>query len=321
MKKSMTFKKPIFALATFAISASLLLPGAASAATETSNNVNGSYSLGTNGYLANTGWSGMNNSKNTMTGENQDSAQSIFYDTNSSFGYNWAYAADMTGTQSSPAISYGWNWSPGYENAGNFPVQIYKDNENRRSNSSSSSSRQSQMKDIHTSVSYSTEEATGDYSTGYTVFIHNTQWAGAESQPSDIVKLVTSTSQNASTVVENKNDSTSTTNEDMKTTTATWGESLGTVSLDGANWDVYRKGMNSDMEGQSNFNTMNGNVYTFVRTENADSVDLNISDFIKNLLDRNELSSFDYVSGVKFGTDVMSGSGKLNVTNWSITAQ
>jgi len=320
MKKSTTFKKPIFALATFAISASLLLPGAASAAE--SSNMNDSYSLGSNGYLANTGWAGMNTTKDTMTGENQDSAQSIFYDTNSSFGYNWAYAKDMTGTQYSPAISYGWNWTPGYENAGNFPVQIYKDNENRRNNnSSSSSSRQSQMKDIDTSVSYSTENATGDYSTGYTVFIHNTQWAGAESKPSAIVKLVTSTSQKASTVMENKNDSTATTNEDMTTTTATWGESLGTVSLDGANWDVYRKGMNSDMEGQSNFNTMDGNVYTFVRTENADSVDLNISDFIKNLLDRNELKSFDYVSGVKFGTDVMNGNGKLTVSNWSINAQ
>lgn len=318
MKKSTTIKKPIFALATFAISASLLLPGVASAA-ETSN-VNESYSLGSNGYLANTGWSGMNTSKDTMTGENSESTQSIFYDTNSSFGYNWDYAKDMTGTQYSPAISYGWNWTAGYENAGNFPVQIYKDNESKRSNSSSSS-RQSQMKDIDTSVTYTTEGVTGDYSTGYTVFIHNTQWAGAESQPSDIVKLVTSTSQSPSTVTPSSDTANTTNTKDMTTTTATWGESLGTVSLDNANWDVYRKSMSSDMTGQSNFNTMDGNVYTFVRTENADSVSLNISDFIKNLLDRNELTSFDYVSGVKFGTDVMSGSGKLTVSDWWINAQ
>ncbi|WP_017812168.1 GH12 family glycosyl hydrolase domain-containing protein [Paenibacillus shenyangensis] len=346
MKKKSTLKKPICVLATLTLTASILIPPTAMA--EENNTPNSSFPLSNSSYLANTGWTGSgNDSVATSAKDAVASNQSIFYDNETSYGYNWAYSDDMKGVQSSPGISFGWNWTNGYQGAGNFPVEIFRDNDRRNQ----TSNHRTQMKNIDTAVSYSTEGATGDYATGYTMFVHNTQWAGSDTTPSYLIKVVTDTSANGMASSDGSStDASDTTNRDQpnvgdsamnsstaassnsvmedETGTGSWGEWMDTVQLDGATWNIYRSNMNNmvtnDMVASSNIFGTNreGSVYTFVRTENTDMASLNLSDFVRDLLGRNELpTSGYYVSGVKFGTDVMSGSGKLTISNWNISAQ
>ncbi|WP_458118643.1 GH12 family glycosyl hydrolase domain-containing protein [Paenibacillus sp. Z6-24] len=357
MKKKSTLKKPICVLATLTLTASILIPATAMA--EENNTSGSSFSLNSSSYLANTGWTGSGtNSVATSADGTGASNQSIFYNNENSYGYNWAYSDDMSGVQSSPGISFGWNWTNGYQGAGNFPVEIFRDNDRRNQDAN----HRTQMKNIDTSVTYSTADATGDYATGYTMFIHNTQWAGPETTPSYLVKVVTSTSANGTenTADGASTDASDTTNRDQpnvgnntansgsaavtnssttdQTGNSGWGDWIDTVQLDGATWDIYRSSMNgmmtdgtNGMNGTMNNNTntsnifgtnREGSVYTFVRTQNTDTATLNLSDFVRDLLGRNELpTSGYYVSGVKFGTDVMSGSGKLTISNWNISAQ
>ncbi len=337
MTKKSNLKKPICALASMTLAASLLIPGAAFA--EENTETTGSFNLNSNTYLSNTGWAGSTGSM-TSSDQSMTNGQSIFYDNANSFGYKWAYPADATGLQSSPAISYGWHWTNGYEGAGNMPVDVFRDNSRN-----STSSRSSQMKNIDTSVAYSTADVTGDYATGYTLYIHNTQQAGMETAPKATIKVITSTSANpamtddtgmmdASDMSNRTETSTGTnvftgntamTSSDMDNMMATdmgaWGQWIDMVSIGGSNWNVYRSTSSSDNTVTSA--NMNDNVtYTFVRTANTDMISLNLTDFVKNLLDRNELmTTGDYISGVTFGTDVMSGSGKLTVTDWNINVQ
>ncbi|WP_322905973.1 GH12 family glycosyl hydrolase domain-containing protein [Paenibacillus sp. SGZ-1009] len=336
MKKKSNIKKPVYALASMTLAASLLLPGAALA--EENTDASGSFNLNSNTYLSNTGWSG-NTGSMTSTNQAMTNGQSIFYDNANSFGYTWAYPADATGVQSSPAVSYGWHWTNGYEGAGNMPVDVFRDNAR-----SSSSSRSTQMKNIDTSVAYSTADATGDYATGYTMYIHSTQQAGMETTPKAIIKVITSTSTNPAATDEtgmmNTSEAanraeTSTGNDMFAGNTAAasgnmmqadsnagaWGQWLDTISLGGSTWNVYRSTSNSD--NTVTVGNMNDTVtFTYVRTANTNAISLNLTDFVKNLLDRNELMiTGDYISGVTFGTDVMSGSGKLTVTDWNINVQ
>ncbi|MEW4369873.1 GH12 family glycosyl hydrolase domain-containing protein [Paenibacillus kandeliae] len=332
MKKKSSLRKPICALATMTLTASLLLPGAAFADDNTM--ANGSFSLNSGSYLSNTGWTGSTSSMTTEA-EGMTSDQSIFYDNATSFGYKWAYPSDATGIQSSPAISFGWNWTNGYEGAGNIPVDIFRDNaRNRPSNSGA------QMKNIDTSVAYTTSDVTGDYATGYTVYIHNTQWAGMDTMPTATIKVITSTSANAgnddtsgtmdssdmsnrteTSVADNVFTGTMSSTDPMQNESGAWGQWLDTVSIGGSTWNVYRTTSNTDntiTPANSNDNV----TYTYVRTANTESISLNLTDFVKNLLDRNELTTTgNYVSGVKFGTDVMSGNGTLTVNEWNIGVQ
>lgn len=338
MKKRTNLKKPVCALATLTLTASLMLPGVSSAAENTA--IDGSYTLNNSSYLTNTGWTGSNGSR-AVAGETTTD-QSIFYDNAASFGYNWMYPADATGVQSSPAISFGWNWSNGYEGAGNMPVEIVNNNNRRSSSNSSSSSSRNYMQNIDTSVAYSTSDVTGEYAIGYTAFIHNTQWAGSMSDPQAKIKIITSTSANgdmmddtsmtdASNTMDTANRTeTSTANDtnaasngtsgDQQATSTNWGQWLDTVDIDGSTWNVYRTD-NNNMQSSLN---MDGTEYTFVRTANTDMISLNITDFVQMLLNRGELNATNnggYISGVKFGTDVMSGSGKLTVSDWNISVQ
>ncbi len=333
MKKKLNVKKPVCALASMTLAAALLLPGAALA--EENTDASGSFTLNSSTYLSNTGWTG-NTGSMTSSDQAMTNGQSIFYDNANSFGYTWAYPADTTGLQSSPAISYGWHWTNGYEGAGNMPVDVFRDNSR-----SSSSNRPSQMKNIDTSVAYSTDEVTGDYATGYTLYVHNTQQAGMETTPKATIKVITSTSANPemtddmtmdSTDMANRNETSTGTNvftgdtamtstDMMQSDMGAWGQWVDTVSIGGSDWNIYRSTSSSD-------NTvtpanMNDNVtFTYVRTANTDMISLNLTDFVKNLLDRNELmTTGDYISGVTFGTDVMSGGGKLTVTDWNINVQ
>ncbi|WP_322922310.1 GH12 family glycosyl hydrolase domain-containing protein [Paenibacillus campi] len=336
MKKKSNIKKPVYALASMTLAASLLLPGAALA--EENTDASGSFNLNSNTYLSNTGWSG-NTGSMTSTNQAMTNGQSIFYDNANSFGYTWAYPADATGVQSSPAVSYGWHWTNGYEGAGNMPVDVFRDNAR-----SSSSSRSTQMKNIDTSVAYSTADATGDYATGYTMYIHSTQQAGMETTPKAIIKVITSTSTNPAATDETgmmntsdaANRAETSTGNDMfagntaaasgnmmqaDSTAGAWGQWLDTISIGGSTWNVYRSTSNSD--NTVTVGNMNDTVtFTYVRTANTNAISLNLTDFVKNLLDRNELmTTGDYISGVTFGTDVMSGSGKLTVTDWNINVQ
>ncbi|MFD4558647.1 endo-1,4-beta-glucanase [Streptomyces sp. NPDC058469] len=83
------------------------------------------------------------------------------------------------------------------------------------------------------------------------------------------------------------------------------GTKFGSVSLDGAMWDIYQ-------------GNIGWNVYSFVRQTNTTTATLNIDDFTQALVRRKLLSDDKYVSGIESGTEVFKGSGRLDTKSYSV---
>lgn len=83
------------------------------------------------------------------------------------------------------------------------------------------------------------------------------------------------------------------------------GTKYGSVSLDGAMWDIYQ-------------GNIGWNVYSFVRTANTTKATLNIDDFTQALVRRKLLSNDKYLSGIESGTEVFKGSGRLDTKAYSV---
>ncbi|RRS01492.1 GH12 family glycosyl hydrolase domain-containing protein [Glycomyces terrestris] len=88
-----------------------------------------------------------------------------------------------------------------------------------------------------------------------------------------------------------------------------------TVNIGGANWDLYR--------GWIDAGSGNGwNVFSFVRTSNTTSVNLNLRDFVNDLVyNRQWLSNSKYLTSVQAGTEVFIGSGQLNTNSYWVDVQ
>jgi hypothetical protein len=63
------------------------------------------------------------------------------------------------------------------------------------------------------------------------------------------------------------------------------------------------------------------NVFSFVRTSNTTSVNLNLRDFTGNLVNRGWLSSKKYLTSVQAGTEVFTGNGQLNTESYWVDVQ
>ncbi|WP_260327896.1 GH12 family glycosyl hydrolase domain-containing protein [Streptomyces sp. Ag109_O5-1] len=83
------------------------------------------------------------------------------------------------------------------------------------------------------------------------------------------------------------------------------GTKCGSVSLDGAMWDIYQ-------------GDIGWNVYSFVRRANTTGATLNLDDFTQALVRRKLLSNDKYVSGIESGTEVFKGSGRLDTKSYSV---
>ncbi|KUL27316.1 GH12 family glycosyl hydrolase domain-containing protein [Actinoplanes awajinensis] len=83
------------------------------------------------------------------------------------------------------------------------------------------------------------------------------------------------------------------------------GTKQATVTLGGATWDLYKGNIGWD-------------VYSFVRTANTTSADLNLTDFTTDLAGRGWLDKTKYLSSVQAGTEVFTGSGQLDTSSYSV---
>ncbi|MFE1311557.1 endo-1,4-beta-glucanase [Streptomyces sp. NPDC058755] len=83
------------------------------------------------------------------------------------------------------------------------------------------------------------------------------------------------------------------------------GTKYGSVSLDGAMWDIYQ-------------GDIGWKVYSFVRRTNTTSATLNLDDFTQALVRRKLLSNDKYLSGIEAGTEVFKGSGRQDTKSYSV---
>jgi hypothetical protein len=80
-----------------------------------------------------------------------------------------------------------------------------------------------------------------------------------------------------------------------------------TVNVAGTSWDLYRGRIGG---------TTGWNVYSFVRKSNTNSVTLDARDFLNHLVGRGWMSSSKYLTSVQAGTEIFTGNGQLDVTNF-----
>ncbi|WP_436523139.1 GH12 family glycosyl hydrolase domain-containing protein [Actinoplanes sp. HUAS TT8] len=83
------------------------------------------------------------------------------------------------------------------------------------------------------------------------------------------------------------------------------GTKQATVTVGGTTWDLYKGNIGWD-------------VYSFVRTSNTTSADLNLTDFTNDLAGRGWLDKTKYLSSVQAGTEVFTGSGQLDTSAYSV---
>ncbi|GAA2478717.1 GH12 family glycosyl hydrolase domain-containing protein [Winogradskya humida] len=83
------------------------------------------------------------------------------------------------------------------------------------------------------------------------------------------------------------------------------GTRQATVTIGGTSWDLYR-------------GNIGWNVYSFVRTDNAEGSDLDLRDFTDDLTARAWLPATKYLSSVQAGTEIFTGSGTLDTDSYSV---
>lgn len=84
------------------------------------------------------------------------------------------------------------------------------------------------------------------------------------------------------------------------------GSRQATVTVAGTTWELWRGNVGWE-------------VYSFVRTGNTSSVQLNLRDFLNVLTSRGWLSSSKYLTSVQAGTEIFVGQGRLDTTAYSVT--
>jgi hypothetical protein len=77
-----------------------------------------------------------------------------------------------------------------------------------------------------------------------------------------------------------------------------------TVTIGGTSWDLYR--------GNNN----RWNVFSYVRSANATSAVVNVMDHMRDLITRGWISSSKYLSSIQSGTEIFTGTGRLDTTGY-----
>jgi hypothetical protein len=84
------------------------------------------------------------------------------------------------------------------------------------------------------------------------------------------------------------------------------GTKQATVTIGGTTWDLYR-------------GDIGWNVFSFVRTGNTTSADLDLTDFTDDLTTRGWLQRSKYLSSVEAGTEIFAGEGALDTSAYAVT--
>jgi hypothetical protein len=82
------------------------------------------------------------------------------------------------------------------------------------------------------------------------------------------------------------------------------GEVVATAEIGGATWNVHQGNIGWE-------------VYSFVRTENTTSVELNLMDFLDYLTQNLGLDASKYLTSVQAGTEVFTGAGSLETSRYA----
>jgi xyloglucan-specific endo-beta-1,4-glucanase len=82
------------------------------------------------------------------------------------------------------------------------------------------------------------------------------------------------------------------------------GATAATVTIDGTSWELH-KGTNNSW-----------NVYSYVRTTNAQTSVLNMMDFMADLVTRGWMTKDKYLSSIQTGTEVFTGNGQLQTNGF-----
>ena len=90
---------------------------------------------------------------------------------------------------------------------------------------------------------------------------------------------------------------------------------MATVSLATATWDLYR-GMTTTNSGQTLWN-----VFSYVRTTNATTASMNMMEFMNDLVSRGWVSSQKFLTSIEAGSEIFTGTGRLDTTGFTCRIQ
>jgi hypothetical protein len=96
------------------------------------------------------------------------------------------------------------------------------------------------------------------------------------------------------------------------------GTRKGKVTFDGVTYDVYQRVNHGDASGA------NANKWSYIAFQARKPIlngPLNVSNFINYLIDKGILNRTLYVTTMEFGNEIIQGSGKTEISNYSVNIQ
>jgi hypothetical protein len=195
-------------------------------------------------------------------------------------GSGWQCLWDNWRTRTAIGWGTSWNWSGAPGSVKSFAGSVLGWHWGWKTSGTGLPTRLSDDREVKTAWRYQPPRS-GSFTVVYDLWLHDQAKPGAKSTPTDEVTVWLYRSGG----------------------TEPLGTKVGTVSVAGTRWDLY--------EGQKGWQ-----VYTFVRTANISSVNLDLRDFLGYLRSNLGLSSAKYLSGVEAGTEVSTGAGQLNTTSY-----
>ncbi|MFW5808089.1 MAG: GH12 family glycosyl hydrolase domain-containing protein [Spirochaetota bacterium] len=97
-----------------------------------------------------------------------------------------------------------------------------------------------------------------------------------------------------------------------------YGVLVGTVTVNGADYDLYFQDDRTDQDGDSG---AVWDYFAFVAHEETAAGSLELGPFIDYLVDNAYMKSSTYVDSIEFGNQVISGFGTVDLTSYSITME
>ncbi|WP_187414755.1 GH12 family glycosyl hydrolase domain-containing protein [Nonomuraea sp. PA05] len=188
------------------------------------------------------------------------------------------------GSTSGSTISWGtsWNWSGQSNQVKSYASSVLGWHWGWKLSNTGLPTQVSANRNVSTTWNYNVS-TTGTMNVAYDLWLHTISNPTWENNPTDEVMIWTYRTGGAGPV----------------------GTRQATVTLGGTNWDLYRGNIGWE-------------VYSFVRTGNTSSVNLNLRDFLNHLVSRGWLASSKYLTSVQAGTEVFIGQGRLDTTAYSV---
>jgi hypothetical protein len=201
-------------------------------------------------------------------------------DVEAAAGSGWQCIWDNWQTRTAIGWGTSWSWSGRPGSVKSFAGSVLGWRWGWKASGTGLPTRLSDDRGVKTAWRYQVPRS-GSFNVVYDLWLHGEAKPGAGSTPTDEVTVWLYRSGGAEPL----------------------GTRIGRVSVAGTSWDLY--------EGQKGWQ-----VYTFVRTANTSSVNLDLGDFLDYLRSDLGLSSAKYLSGVDAGTEVFTGSGQLTTTSY-----